>query len=48
MKKDRDLKVRIGDALLQEIKSVALDQDIPYSQLVRHAIKKYIQQLREV
>ncbi|GHF91377.1 CopG family antitoxin [Deinococcus ficus] len=48
MKKDKSLKIRIDDKLLQDIKSTALDQDVPYSQLIRHAIKKYIQQLEGV
>lgn len=45
MKKNRELKIRIEENTLAEIKKVAEENDTPYSMFVRNLIKRYLREL---
>lgn len=42
--KDTQITIRINEAEKEAIKALAAKKDIPASQLIREAIKKYIKQ----
>lgn len=42
--KDTQITIRISEADKEAIKALAAKKDIPASQLIREAIKKYIQE----
>lgn len=45
MRKNKELKIRIEESTLAEIKRVAEDNDLPYSLFVRNLIKKHLREL---
>jgi predicted DNA-binding protein len=45
--KDKEVKCRVSAEMREQIEKIAITRDIPISQVVREAIKEYIQEERD-
>lgn len=46
--KNKAIRIRVEEDLLEQLRSISTEKDLPYSWIVRQAIKKYMKEVNKL